>query len=224
MNEKLLGEFLKTERRKKKISLRNLEGLSGISFSHLSKIERGEYTPSRTTVSLIARALNLDEDKLLVMAGYSPFIFKADPEKLEQLSKDIFLHRQENEMVSVPILSTIQEGKPFDKAGTVEGYEMVESKVLKNREAAIISVKDNAMTGDSIKEGDRVIVVAQEDTTPSDIVVVAVIGQEPVIRRVKRQNNICILVASNPEVEPIFVDEKAVRVIGKVVEVRRSLQ
>lgn len=66
------GEFLRTVRKDKKISLRKLEELTDISFSHLSKIERGEYTPTRESVEVIAKSLELNEDECLLSAGYAP--------------------------------------------------------------------------------------------------------------------------------------------------------
>src|SRR5690625_2573765 len=71
-NPNTLGEFLKTYRTKEKeMSLRDFADLIDISFSHLSKIERGEHIPSKTTLSMIAIALNIDKDKLFLMAGYA---------------------------------------------------------------------------------------------------------------------------------------------------------
>lgn len=68
---KKFGEFLKAYRTEEKnMNLRDFADLIGISFSHLSKIERGEHIPSKTTVSMIANALELEKDKLFLLAGY----------------------------------------------------------------------------------------------------------------------------------------------------------
>ncbi|PAE27875.1 hypothetical protein CHI07_16880 [Paenibacillus sp. 7884-2] len=65
------GEFIKTYRtEEKKMNLRDFADLIGISFSHLSKIERGEHFPSKTTVGIIAESLGLEKDKLFLLAGY----------------------------------------------------------------------------------------------------------------------------------------------------------
>lgn len=66
-----IGKFLKRYRTEEKdMNLRDFADLIGVSFSHLSKIERGEHHPSKTTVGMIADSLNLDKDKLFLMAGY----------------------------------------------------------------------------------------------------------------------------------------------------------
>ncbi|GLO65006.1 helix-turn-helix domain-containing protein [Oceanobacillus kimchii] len=74
MNEKRnkIGRFIKKYRQEKEMSLRALSEITGISFSHVSKIERGEHTPSKETISIIANKLDLDENELLIMSGYTP--------------------------------------------------------------------------------------------------------------------------------------------------------
>ncbi|WP_249871574.1 helix-turn-helix domain-containing protein [Oceanobacillus saliphilus] len=77
----VLGNFLRNYRKNERnISLRELSDLTGISFSHLGKIERGEYTPSRTTVTTLATALGLDKNKLLLMSGFAPESHEGSPE------------------------------------------------------------------------------------------------------------------------------------------------
>lgn len=73
MDENKFGDFLRKYRKENKYSLREMSDKTGISFSHLSKIERGEYNPSKNTVEIISNKLNLDENKLLIMAGYTPY-------------------------------------------------------------------------------------------------------------------------------------------------------
>lgn len=69
------GEYLRKIRKNEKgMSLRDFAELTGVSFSHLSKIERGEHTPSKATVEIIADVLKEDKNKLLLLAGYAPEI------------------------------------------------------------------------------------------------------------------------------------------------------
>ncbi|WP_449355647.1 helix-turn-helix domain-containing protein [Virgibacillus natechei] len=71
-NRNKIGKFIKKYREEKEMSLRALSEITGISFSHVSKIERGEHTPSKETISIIANKLDLDENELLIMSGYTP--------------------------------------------------------------------------------------------------------------------------------------------------------
>lgn len=66
-----LGDYIRNQRVSKNITLRKLEEISGISFSHLSKIERGTHQPSKETLEILAKSLDTDEYQLLLLAGYS---------------------------------------------------------------------------------------------------------------------------------------------------------
>lgn len=76
------------------------------------------------------------------------------------------------------------------------------------------------MSGDRIHDGDTVIVVVQKEVSPTDIAVVAVNGDYATLKRVKCQNEMCMLVPSNPAMEPSLVPARDVNIIGKVVQVR----
>ncbi|MDY0394743.1 helix-turn-helix domain-containing protein [Virgibacillus halophilus] len=95
IEENKIGEYLRSYRKDNDITLRELSKKTGISFSHLSKIERGEHTPTKTTLSILADALLLDKSELYVKAGYAPlkkgvgleaFFSPADPKEEEKLN------------------------------------------------------------------------------------------------------------------------------------------
>lgn len=52
------------------MSLRDLAKLVNVSFSYISKLEKGQYNPSRKVVTSLANALNAPKDELLKAAGY----------------------------------------------------------------------------------------------------------------------------------------------------------
>ena len=72
-----LGKFLKEEREKRNWSLRDFDKKSGLSYAYLSQLEKGydkksvEIIPSISTMSKIAKALNISLDELIVIAGYN---------------------------------------------------------------------------------------------------------------------------------------------------------
>lgn len=67
-----LGNFIKEKRNSKGYSLRKLGEITGISFSHLSKIERGVFVPEKNTLDIISEALEVDRDELYLIGGYFP--------------------------------------------------------------------------------------------------------------------------------------------------------
>jgi HTH-type transcriptional regulator, competence development regulator len=70
------GERLRQLRKGKGLSLRALAPKVGVGFTYLSRVETGRMTygdyPSRTLISRLAKALDADEDELLLLAGKIP--------------------------------------------------------------------------------------------------------------------------------------------------------
>lgn len=69
-NGKDLGKILRQRRRMSKLTLQRLSSLSGVSPSHLARIERKERFPSARILQKIAKPLNFEEDELFTLAGY----------------------------------------------------------------------------------------------------------------------------------------------------------
>lgn len=87
----------------------------------------------------------------------------------------------------------------------------------------LLKVKDNSMMGDNIFEGDRVLVIATCDYSPSDICVVAVDGREATLKRVISHADVCELTPSNASMESKVYPAENVHVLGVVVEVRHRI-
>ncbi len=64
------GELIKQQRIAIPLTLQELAKASGVSASHLGRIERGERFPSGQILRKIARPLGFDEDELFTLAGY----------------------------------------------------------------------------------------------------------------------------------------------------------
>ena len=69
-NETELGRILKQQRVALPLTLQELSAASGVSSSHLGRIERGERFPSAHILRKIARPLGFDEDELFTLAGF----------------------------------------------------------------------------------------------------------------------------------------------------------
>ena len=69
-NSKNLGRIIKQQRVVIPMTLRELSAASGVSLSHLSRIEGGERFPSAHILQKIAKPLGFQEEALLVYAGY----------------------------------------------------------------------------------------------------------------------------------------------------------
>lgn len=66
----VLGEVIKRQRAVMGLTLAEVSEKSGVSTSHLGRIERGERFPSARILRNIAKALGFDENELFVIADY----------------------------------------------------------------------------------------------------------------------------------------------------------
>jgi transcriptional regulator with XRE-family HTH domain len=67
-----LGNIVRRQRNRLGLTLVDLAEKSGVSISHLGRIENAQRYPSATVLRKIAKPLNLDEDELFNLAGYLP--------------------------------------------------------------------------------------------------------------------------------------------------------
>jgi len=65
-----LGKILKQQRITVPLTLQELAAESGVSSSHLGRIERGERFPSARILRKIAKPLGFNEDELFTLAGF----------------------------------------------------------------------------------------------------------------------------------------------------------
>ena len=72
MNDSInnLGRILKQQRISVPLTLQELSSETGVSSSHLGRIERGERFPSARILRKIAKPLGFDEDELFTLAGF----------------------------------------------------------------------------------------------------------------------------------------------------------
>jgi len=79
-----LGKIIKQQRVTIPLTLQELTAKSGVSPSHLGRIERGERFPSAHVLQKIARPLGFEENELLTLAGY----LSAQPHRIAEESPD----------------------------------------------------------------------------------------------------------------------------------------
>jgi len=64
-----LGAFIRGQRELARLSLRQLAEMTSLSHPYLSQVERGLHQPSVRVIKLLAEALNVSAETLLVQAG-----------------------------------------------------------------------------------------------------------------------------------------------------------
>ncbi len=69
-NSTSIGRMLRQHRVMLELTIRELAAISGVSSSHLSRIEKGERFPSASVLRRVATPLGFEESELFSLAGY----------------------------------------------------------------------------------------------------------------------------------------------------------
>jgi repressor LexA len=121
----------------------------------------------------------------------------------------------------VPLLGRVPAG-PLDEAvEDLEGYVPV-APGRASGELFGLRVRGDSMRDAGILDGDLVI-VRRQDRAESGAIVVALVGDEATVKRLRLHRGRVELHPANPSFSPIVPDPSGVRVLGRVIEVRRVL-
>lgn len=195
-------EIIKELRIKKGITQNELAGLCGVHQTAVSQWENGRTLPDKQSLITLSDIFNVSVD--LLMGNNSP-------------------SAKEN---LIPVLGYVRAGMPIGAYEDVLEYVEVSDKMAATEDYFGLRV-----TGDSmmprICEEDIVIVHKQDYIESGEIGVVLVNDLDATIKKVIKKGTSLTLVPFNPSYEPmIFSPEEIVtlpvRIIGKVVELRRS--
>ncbi len=124
--------------------------------------------------------------------------------------------------VMVPLLGRVPAGSLDAAIEDLEGYVPVEAGRASG-ELFGLRVHGESMTGAGILPGDIVVVRRQPRAEPGEIVV-ALVGDEATVKRLRVRGKRVELHPENPAFEPIVPDPKQFSLLGKVIEVRRYLE
>jgi repressor LexA len=122
----------------------------------------------------------------------------------------------------VPLLGRVQAGALTTALEEPEGYLPIPSRLPEN-ELFALRVHGNSMRDAAILAGDIVIVRKQPSAASGDIVV-ALVGDEATVKRLRKRGRRVELVPENPEFEIIAPSPSDLILLGKVIEVRRYLE
>ena len=128
----------------------------------------------------------------------------------------------ENEGISVPILGRIAAGPPLLAEEQVLDRVVLDRSLVRWDKPFLLRVKGDSMVGAGILDGDHVLVKAQDQAEPGELVV-ALLDDEATVKRLARTADGYELQPENPKYAPIPLtpDGPTVRILGKVQGVLR---
>ncbi len=215
-----LGIYLKQLRQSKGLSLREVNKLTNISYTHLNMIENGKRNVTPALLRNLAQLYSVNYIDLYEKAGY---IDLANDEKLNNCKID----KLGNPVKEIPILGTVKAGYDYlaqeNWIGTVD---VDENLVKDNSKYFALKVHGDSMSPTLI-ENDIVIVKKQDDFENGDIVVAIINGDEATIKKGKKTDNSILLQPLNNNYEPlIFTNDEMktipVKIIGIVKQLKRE--
>jgi len=121
----------------------------------------------------------------------------------------------------IPVVGQISAGKALEAIEDIEGYLDLSKAFPDGKNLFCLKVKGDSMEGAGIIDGDLAIVRKRPDANSGEIVV-ALIQDEALIKRLKGKGKKFELVSENPKYPP--VSAKNTQIIGKVIGVFRNYE
>ena len=127
-------------------------------------------------------------------------------------------------IVSIPVLGTIKCGQPILAEENITGYREELSDRLPSGNLFYLRSQGDSMLP-TIPEGSLVLIREQPTVEYGEVAAVLVNGDtEATLKRVKKQGDIVMLIADNPDYPPyVITKDNPARIIGKAVLVSTEL-
>lgn len=186
-----------------------------ISKSTVAMWETGKRLPSPELYGALADVFNVDMDYLMGRTNVK-----------RKVSYNFFgkEYSSSTSAVSIKVLGRVAAGIPINAIEEIIDTEEISEELAKTGEFFGLQIHGDSMEP-RICEGDVVIVRQQSDAESGDIVIALVNGDDATCKRLRKYRDGIELISNNPSYEPMFfsqkdINDKPVRIIGKVVELR----
>ena len=127
-----------------------------------------------------------------------------------------------NDVREVPVLGKIAAGTPIDAIQHEKDRVLVPEALLGSGEHFVLEVQGDSMINAGILDGDQVV-IKRTATANSGEIVVALVGEEATLKRLRKRGASIALEAANPAYETRIFGPDQVQVQGKLVGlIRRS--
>ena len=126
--------------------------------------------------------------------------------------------------VTINVLGQVAAGVPIEAIEDIIDTEEISAELASTGDFFGLQIHGDSMEP-RMYEGDVVIVRRQDDAESGEVIIAMVNGDEATCKRLKKYDGGIMLLSNNPRYEPIVftneeIEEKPVRIIGKVVELR----
>ncbi len=122
-------------------------------------------------------------------------------------------------MLSIPLLGDITAGLPMDLCEQDERIAVPTNMVRRNTYA--LRVRGHSMIEDNIQDGDIIVIEKRETAENGQTVVAMINGESVTLKKFYVEHDGIRLQPANPEMEPIYIKNRDVQILGIVTGVIR---
>ena len=207
MNDMSMNEKIRYLRKLNGLTLEEVGSAVGVGKSTVRKWENGDIE-------------NMRRDKIASLAA----ALHTTPAYLMGWEEDESTASSSPNAVKIPVLGKVAAGLPITAVENILDYEEIPHSLAATGEFVALQIKGQSMEP-RIFEGDVVIVRVQPTAETGDLAVVIVNGDEATVKKIKILPEGILLQPFNPTYQPMFyscsdIENKPVRIFGKVVELR----
>ena len=200
---------------------------------HLKSLERKGFIERNS----LARSIKLTGKALDMLSGLATWRndSRGYPPNLSNLPG--FTNPENAGIIYLPLVGKVAAGNPILAQENISEYIPVSSSLFGAKKADFaLKVKGDSMTGDHILDGD-IIIARSQNTADNGDIVVALIGDEAVVKKIYRSRDKVELRSSNPAYLPIEITassgdqanessqgSKNLIIQGKVIAVQREIK
>ncbi len=124
-------------------------------------------------------------------------------------------------MIDIPLLGWVAAGVPVDLFENKESISVPANMVLKNSYA--LRVRGESMIDDNIQDGDVIVIQKRESAENGQSVIAMINGEQVTLKKFYVERDGIRLQPANPDMEPIYLRNEDVQILGIVTGVIRSL-
>ena len=124
------------------------------------------------------------------------------------------------EMSELPLLGYVTAGEPVHLSEERESVNVPASMVRKNSYA--LRVRGHSMIDDNIQDGDVIVIEKRETANNGESVIAMINGETVTLKKFFVERDGIRLQPANPSMEPIYLRNQDVQILGIVTGVIRS--
>ncbi len=202
---------LKELRTARGITQDELGAMLGVQKAAICKYETGRVALPNSCLVRLVEIFSVSADYILGRDDVTPL-----PKRMRE---KITASPKETNVVPVPLVGMVHAGEPMLAEECIQEYIPVSAGEVYDGDYFFMEVVGDCMLGDHIVEG-AVVLVKRENEMIDNRIYVVRIGDEVLLRRIKRIKRSVALIPSNNAYDPMILSEGDIHVVGRVVEAR----